>query len=51
MRKLSRHGLGDIADSSWEFVRCCALLAEPKEKQYAENRLQDAKEHGIEMGK
>jgi hypothetical protein len=50
MRKLSRHGLGDIADSSWEFVRCCALLAEPKEKQYAENRLQDAKEHGIEMG-
>lgn len=49
--KLSRHGVGDIADSCWEFVRCCGLYAEPKEKDYAEKRLLEAKDHGIEMGK
>lgn len=51
MLKLTRHGLGDIADCCWEFVRCCGVLAEPKEKEYAEKRLQDAKEQGFEMGK
>jgi hypothetical protein len=49
--KLSRHGLGDIADACWEFVKCCGTDAEPKEREYAEKRLQDAKDHGIEMGK
>lgn len=49
--KLSRHGVGDIADSCWEFVKCCGTYAEPKEREYAEKRLLDAKDHGIEMGK
>ena len=49
--KLSRHGLGDIADSCWEFVKCCGTFAESKERDYAEKRLHDAQDHGIEMGK
>lgn len=49
--KLSRHGLGDIADSCWEFVKGCGAYAEPKEREYAEKRLQEASDHGIEMGK
>uniref|UniRef100_A0A7I4B419 ATP-dependent helicase CHD1-2/hrp3 HTH domain-containing protein n=1 Tax=Physcomitrium patens TaxID=3218 RepID=A0A7I4B419_PHYPA len=48
--KLSRHGLGDIADSCWEFVKGCGAYAEPKEREYAEKRLQEASDHGIEMG-
>lgn len=49
--KFSRHGLGDIADSCWEFVKGCGTYAEAKEREYAVKRLQEAMDHGIEMGK
>ncbi|XP_024367770.1 uncharacterized protein [Physcomitrium patens] len=47
--KFSRHGLGDIADSCWEFVKGCGTYAEAKEREYAVKRLQEAMDHGIEM--
>lgn len=44
------HGLGDIADCCWEFVRQCSIYTEHKETVYVEKLLERAKGLGIEMG-
>lgn len=48
--KQMRHGLGDIADCCWEFVRICGLHADEKERPYAEKLYEKSKDLGIEVG-
>jgi len=48
--KHMRHGLGDIADCCWEFVRICGLHADEKERPYAEKLYEKSKDLGIEVG-
>ncbi|KAH9308498.1 hypothetical protein KI387_036409, partial [Taxus chinensis] len=50
MLKQMRHGLGDIADCCWEFVRICGLNADEKERSYAEKLYEKSKDLGIEVG-
>lgn len=48
--KQMHHGLGDIADCCWEFVRACSVYSEQKEAAYVEKLFERAKDLGIEMG-
>ncbi|KAJ7548327.1 hypothetical protein O6H91_07G007200 [Diphasiastrum complanatum] len=48
--KRMRHGLGDIADCCWEFVRVCKLYADQKEQTFADECLIKAKSLDIETG-
>ncbi|KAL3691922.1 hypothetical protein R1sor_005573 [Riccia sorocarpa] len=46
-----RHGIGDIADCCWEFLRCCGIHADAKEVvEYAQKRYADIKEMELESG-
>eukprot|EP01018_Ginkgo_biloba_P030643 Gb_21545 [translate_table: standard] len=48
--KQMRHGLGDVADCCWEFVRICGLHADQKERSYAEKMHEKSKDSGVEVG-
>eukprot|EP00250_Pteridium_aquilinum_P008236 c17790_g1_i2 orf=170-1954(+) len=45
-----QHGLGDIADCCWEFVRACSAYSDAKESAFIENLLGKAEDLGIEVG-
>ncbi|OAE33336.1 hypothetical protein AXG93_4123s1110 [Marchantia polymorpha subsp. ruderalis] len=46
-----RHGIGDIADCCWEFLRCCAIHADAKEiVEYSHKRYAAHKELDLESG-
>ncbi|KAG6557687.1 hypothetical protein Mapa_000452 [Marchantia paleacea] len=46
-----RHGIGDIADCCWEFLRCCAVHADAKEiVEYSHKRYAAHKELDLESG-
>lgn len=45
-----QHGLGDIADCSWEFVRACSAYSDVKESAFVQNLLSKAEDLGIETG-
>lgn len=48
--KQMQHGLGDIADCCWEFVRACSVYSDLKESAFVEKLLGKAKDLGIEVG-
>ncbi|KAL2622124.1 hypothetical protein R1flu_002329 [Riccia fluitans] len=46
-----RHGIGDIADCCWEFLRCCGIHADAKEVvEYAQKRYANVREMDLESG-
>ncbi|MCO5577693.1 hypothetical protein L7F22_031525 [Adiantum nelumboides] len=45
-----QHGLGDIADCCWEFVRACSAYADLRDRAFVENLLYKTNGLGIEVG-
>ncbi|KAH7287096.1 hypothetical protein KP509_32G038000 [Ceratopteris richardii] len=45
-----QHGLGDIADCSWDFVRACSTYSDVRDRVFVENLLMRAGDLGIEVG-